>query len=232
VPVADYSAALGKNLRGMKMGIPANYYFDLVDDEVERAVRQAIGVLEELGVETREVSIPSMEYVGALRIAGMADSVVTHEPYIKSSRRDYGPDTLYRALAGQFVLGRDYSKALKVQRIIKEEYARVLQEVDFLVTPTAPVAAPRIDAKYVTLGGAEHRVRGPGSGMISRNTSPMNATGLPSISVPCGFTREGLPIGIQFIGRPFDESTLFQLAQGYEAVSPSLGRWPAVVDGV
>ena len=232
VPVADYSAALGKNLRGMKMGVPANYYFDLVDDEVARAVRQAIGALEELGVETREVSIPSMEYVGALRIAGLADSVVTHEPYIKSSRRDYGPDTLYRSLAGQFVLGRDYAKSLKVQRIIKEDYARVLQEVDFLVTPTAPMAAPRIDAKYVTLGGADHRVRGPGSGMISRNTSPMNATGLPAISVPCGFTREGLPIGVQFIGRPFDESTLFQLAQGYEAVSPSLGRWPAVVDGV
>ena len=232
VPVADYSAALGKNLRGMKMGIPANYYLDLVDEEVARAVRQAIGALEELGVEMREVSIPSMEYVGALRIAGMADSVVTHEPYIKSSRRDYGPDTLYRALAGQFVLGRDYSKSLKVQRIIKEDYARVLQEVDFLVTPTAPMAAPRIDAKYVTLGGAEHRVRGPGSGMISRNTSPMNATGLPAITVPCGFTREGLPIGVQFIGRPFDESTLFQVAQGYEAVSPSLGRWPAVVVGV
>jgi len=232
VPVADYSASLGKNLRGMKVGILANYYFDLVDDEVERAVRLAIGALEELGVETREVSIPSMKYVGALRIAGMADSVVTHEPYIKSSRQDYGPDTLYRSLAGQFVLGRDYAKSLKVQRIIKEDYARVLQEVDFLVTPTAPMAAPRIDAKYVTLGGAEHRVRGPGSGMISRNTSPMNATGLPAISVPCGFTREGLPIGVQFIGRPFDESTLFQLAQGYESVSPSLGRWPAVVDGV
>jgi len=231
VPVADYSAALGKNLRGMKMGIPANYYFDLVDDEVEKAVRQAIGVLEELGVETREVSIPSMKYVGALRIAGLADSVVTHEPYIKSSRRDYGPDTLYRSLAGQFVLGRDYSKALKVQRIIKEEYARVLQEVDFLVTPTAPVAAPRIDAKYITLGGAEHRVRGPGSGMISRNTSPMNATGLPAITVPCGFTGAGLPIGVQFIARPFDEATLFQIAHGYEAVSPSPGRWPAVVDG-
>ncbi len=231
VPVADYSAAPERDPRGMKMGVPSNYYFDLVDGEVERAVRQAIAALGELGVESREVSIPSMEYAGALRIPGMADSVVTHEPYIRSSRQDYGPDTLYRTLAGQFVLGRDYSKAMKVQRIIKEEHARILQEVDFLVTPTAPVAAPAIDARYITLGGAEYPVRGPGSGMISRCTSPMNATGLPAITVPCGFTRTGLPIGVQFIGRPFDESTLFRVARAYEALSPSLGQWPAAVDG-
>ena len=228
VPVPDYSAALAGNLQGMKMGIPSNYFFDLVDSEVEAAVRLAIEALQELGVETREVSLPSMEYSGAMRFSSMADSVVTHEPYIASKREDYGPDTLYRTLAGQFVLGRDYSKALKVQRIIQEEHARVLQEVDFLVTPTAPVAAPRIDAKYINLGGEEHRVRGPGSGVISRNTSPENATGLPAITVPCGFNQAGLPIGVQFIGRAFDESTLFRVAQGYEAVSPSRGHWPTV----
>ena len=82
-----------------------------------------------------------MQYVGALRIAAMADSVVTHEPYLRSNRQDYGPDVLYRTLPGQFVLGRDYSKSMKVQRMIKEECARVLQQVDFLVTPTAPIPA-------------------------------------------------------------------------------------------
>jgi Asp-tRNA(Asn)/Glu-tRNA(Gln) amidotransferase A subunit family amidase len=145
---------------------------------------------------------------------------------LKAHRDEYGPDVLYRTLAGQFVLGRDYSKAMKVQRLIKEEYARVLQEVDFLVTPTAPVAAPRIDATHVTLQGESHRVRGPGSGMISRNTSPMNATGLPAITLPCGFNHEGLPIGVQFITRPFEEGLLFQVADAYEKVSPSQGRKP------
>src|SRR5262244_1296328 len=146
VPVPDFSALLGQELRGLKMGIPRNYYFDIIDPEVEAAVRQAITALEALGVEAREVALPTMQYAGALRIAGMADSVVTHEPYLKTHRHDYGPTVLYRTLAGQFVLGRDYSKALKVQRLIKEEYARVLQDVDFLVTPTAPIAAPRINA--------------------------------------------------------------------------------------
>ena len=231
VPVSDYTAGIGTPLAGLKMGIPGNHYFEMLDPEVEAAVLQAIAALEELGVESREVELPTVSYAAAARVAGMADSVVTHEPYIKSNRQDYSPDTLYRTLAGQFVLGRDYSKALKLQRLMKEDHARVLLDVDFLVAPTAPVAAPRIDEANITVGGAVHRVRGPGSGFISRNTSPSNVTGLPAISVPCGFTGAGLPIGLQLIGRPFEEGLLLQLADGYEAVSPSLGRLPAIADG-
>ena len=231
VPVSDYSAGLGKGLSGVKVGVPSNHYFDYLDADVETAVTAAIEGLKELGAEIHHVSLPTMKYAGALRIAAMADSVVTHEPYLKSNRQDYGPDVLYRMLPGQFVLGRDYAKALKVQRLINEEYARVFQQVDILVTPTAPVPAPRIDAKYITLDGAQHRVRGPGSGFASRNTSPMNATGLPAISVPCGFTQSGLPIGVQFIARAFEEAFLFQVAQSYEEISPSRGRRPPVVAG-
>ena len=228
VPVPDYLEKLGRDLSGLKAGVPSNYFFDLLDPEVESSVRNAIFALQELGVEVREVKLPNMEYVGALRAASLADGVVTHEPYLTSDREKYGPDVVNRTIAGQFVLGRDYSKALKVQRLIKEEYARVLQDVDFLVTPTAPVAAPRIDATHITIQGETHRVRGPGSGVISRNTSPMNGNGLPAITVPCGFSEIGLPIGIQFIGRPFDEGLLFQVAAGYERVSPSNGVRPQV----
>ena len=228
VPVPDYLEKLGRDLSGLKAGVPSNYFFELIDPEVESSVRNAIFALQELGVEVREVNLPSMEYVGALRAASLADGVVTHEPYLTSDREKYGPDVVNRTMAGQFVLGRDYSKALKVQRLIKEEYARVLQDVDFLVTPTAPVAAPRIDATHITIQGETHRVRGPGSGVISRNTSPMNGNGLPAITVPCGFSGNGLPIGVQFIGRPFDEGLLFQVAAGYERVSPSHGVRPQV----
>ncbi len=228
VPVPDYLEKLSWDLSGLKAGVPSNYFFDLIDPEVESSVRNAIFALQELGVEVREVKLPNMEYVGALRAASLADGVVTHEPYLTSDREKYGPDVVNRTIAGQFVLGRDYSKALKVQRLIKEEYARVLQDVDFLVTPTAPVAAPRIDATHITIQGETHRVRGPGSGVISRNTSPMNGNGLPAITVPCGFSGIGLPIGIQFIGRPFDEGLLFQVAARYERVSPSNGVRPQV----
>jgi aspartyl-tRNA(Asn)/glutamyl-tRNA(Gln) amidotransferase subunit A len=230
VPVPDFSARIGQDLRGLKMGIPTDYYFDIIDPAVETTVRQAISTLEGLGVEAREVALPSMQYAGALRIAAMADSVVTHEPYLAAHRQDYGPTVLYRTLAGQFVLGRDYSKSLKVQRLIKEEYARVLQDVDFLVTPSSPVAAWRIDAESIVLDGQSYPVRGPGSGMTARCTSPSNATGLPAMSIPCGFTSAGLPIGLQLIGRPFEEALLFQVAHDYEAISPSRDRRPALVD--
>ena len=230
VPVPDYTANLGREVRGLKMGMPANHYFDLLDPEVETAVRQAIAALEMLGLELRQVALPMMQYAGALRIAVMADNLVAHEPYLKSHRHDYGPDVLYRTLAGQFVLGRDYSKSMKVQRLIKEEYARVMQQVDVLVTPTAPIPAPRIADKTATLGGVTYPVRGPGSGVISRNTTPSNATGLPAITVPCGFTEAGLPIGLQLIGRPFEEALLLQIAHAYEAVSAATGRRPDMLE--
>jgi len=135
VPVPDYTAYLGKSLKGLKMGIPSNHYFDMLDSEVESAVRGSIAALAELGVELREVSLPMMEYIGAMRISAMADGVVTHEPFLQSHREDYGPDVFYRTIPGQFVLGKDYSKSLRVQRLIQEEYAQIMQQVNFLVTP-------------------------------------------------------------------------------------------------
>jgi aspartyl-tRNA(Asn)/glutamyl-tRNA(Gln) amidotransferase subunit A len=229
VPVPDYTAGLGSPLRGLKMGLPSNYYFEQLDPEVDTAVRQAITALEGLGVELHEVTLPMMQYAAALRIPGLADAIVAHEPYLDTQRQDYGPDVLYRLLAGQFVLGRDYARAMKVQRLIKEEHARVLQQVDVLVTPTAPVAAPRIDATTITLGNTEYRVRGPGSGLISKNTSPSNATGFPAITVPCGYNAAGLPIGLQLIGRPFEETLLFRMAHAYEAIAPGKGQRPPLV---
>ena len=210
------------------MGIPVDYYFDTIEPEVEDGIRRVISALEELGAKPREVSLPTMKYLGAARIASMVDTVVTNEPYIKDRRHDYSPELLYRTLAAQFVLGRDYSKALKVQRLIKEEYAEVLQEVDFLVTPTSPIAGLRIDAKSFTVAGQEYPGGIPGSGLISRTSAPFNITGLPTISVPCGFDQAGLPIGLQITTRPFEEEMMFRVAHAYEAVSPSRGHRPPV----
>ena len=230
VPVPDYLAGLEDGLRGLKMGIPTNHYFDVLEPEVEAVVRRAIAALEELGVESREVTLPSMKYAGALRIALMADRLVVHERYIRERRQDYSPEILYMVLAGQFVLGRDYAKSLKVQRLIKEEHASVLRDVDFLVTPTLPLAAPPINSTTHTIGRTEYNLVGPGSGMTGRNTGPSNATGFPAISVPCGFTEAGLPVGLQLVGRPFEEALLFRAAQGYEAVSPAQGRRPRIAE--
>ena len=227
-PVPDYFSKLENGLRGLKMGVPTNHYFDLLDAEVEASVRQSIAALEVLGAESREVRLPGLEYVGALRIAHTADKVVAHDSFIEGHRQDYGPDVLYPSLAGQFILARDYAKATKVERMMKEEHARVLREVDFLVAPTSPIPGPLIGAPSLTRGGTQYQAPGGGSGVMNKNTSPSNHTGLPAITVPCGFTETGLPIRLQLIGRPFEEALLFQAAHGYEAVSLARGRWPTL----
>ena len=229
VPVPDYSAGLDRGVRGLRMGVPSNYYFEELDPEVEDATRRAIAALEELGAISVPIDLPMMKYIGAVRMAAMSDSIVTHEPFLRSNRDDYGPDVLYRTLGGQFVLGHHYSKAMKAQRLIQEDYARVLQDVDFIITPTTPLCAPRIDTPYIEHLGETHRVRGAGSGIVSRNTSPFNATGHPAITVPCGLNQDGLPIGLQFIGAGFREDLLFQVASAYEGVSPSQGRRPPIL---
>ena len=231
VPVPDYSAGLGRGVSGLRMGVPSNYYFEDLEPDVEEATLRAIAALEELGAVTVPVELPAMKYIGAVRMAAMSDAIVTHEPFIRASREDYGPDVLYRTLGGQFVLGHHYSKAMKAQRIIQEDYARVLQDVDFIITPTTPLCAPRIDAAYVEHAGGTHRVRGPGSGLVSRNTSPLNSTGHPAITVPCGLNGAGLPIGLQFIAAGFREDLLFQVAAAYETVSPNQGRRPPMLEG-
>ncbi len=231
VPVPDYSAGLDRGVRGLRMGVPSNYFFDDLEPEVEEAARRAVTALERLGAISVPVELPGMKYIGTVRMAAMADAIVTHEPFLRASRDDYGPDVLYRTLGGQFVLGHHYSKALKAQRLIQEEYARVFQEVDFIVTPTTPLAAPRIDAPCVDHNGTKYRVRGAGSGLVSRNTSPFNATGHPAITVPCGLNSAGLPIGLQFIVAGFREELLFQVADTYERASPSWGRRPPVLEG-
>jgi aspartyl-tRNA(Asn)/glutamyl-tRNA(Gln) amidotransferase subunit A len=229
VPVSDYSAGLNRGVRGLRIGVPSNHYFEDLDPDVEDATLRAIAALEELGAVSVPIDLPMMKYIGAVRMAAMSDSIVTHEPFLRSNREDYGPDVLYRTLGGQFVLGHHYSKAMKAQRLIQEDYARVLQDVDIIVTPTTPLCAPRIDAPYIDHLGETHRVRGAGSGLVSRNTSPFNSTGHPAITVPCGLNHDGLPIGLQFIAAGFREDILFQVAAAYEGVSPSQGRRPPML---
>lgn len=232
VPVPDFSRELGRSLTGLKIGIPVNHYFDIIDPDVDAAVRTAIATLQEMGAEAVEVRLDTLQYLDLVGAAGGADSFLLHEPYLTDHRDEYTPEQLYRILSGQFGLARDYAKAMRVQRLVMEDFARVLQRVDLLVTPTVPIPALPCGNGSITVGGIEYAANVVGrtgaTSLAVRNTFPSNRTGLPSLSVPCGFTRAGLPIGLQFIGSPFEEALLYGVASRYEDVSPSKGKLPAI----
>lgn len=234
VPIAarDYSRLLPNGLEGVTVGVPTDFYFEDIDEEVEKLTRAAISQLAEMGAEIREVSLPTLRYADSLQIDQLAEDFVLHEPWLRENRELYTPELAERYLSGQFVLGRDYAKCLRAQRLVKEEFAKAFQQVDVLATPTTLMPAPRIDATSVSIRGVELPVSASGNNMLYRNAFPSNFTGLPSMSVPCGFSDSGLPLGLQLIGRAFEEDFLLGVAASYEQVSPSKGRLAPLVDAM
>ena len=223
MPVPDFSADLGHDLHGVKVGVPANFFFDVVSEDVEASVRSAIAALESLGATLVEVSLPYTEYARALWILMASEASVTMETLLREHGEGVSEDLATGILATQFILGRDYIKAHKLQRLIKEGFAEVLREVDVIAAPVAPLVAVPIDADVVVIKGVEYSLRLTRDEVMGWQTHLGNRTGLPCISVPSGFGEGGMPIGLQLIGRPFDEPMLYRVASVYEKVSPSRG---------
>ena len=222
VPVPDFSADLGHDLHGVKVGVPANFFFDVVSEDVEACVRAAIIALEGLGAELVEVRFPYTEYARALWVLMASEASVTMETLLREHGEDVSEDLATGMLATQFILGRDYIKARKLQRLIKEGFAEVLRDVDVIAAPVAPLVAVSSDADVVVIKGVEYSLRLTRDEVMGHQTHLGNRTGLPAISVPCGFGEGGMPVGLQLIGRPFDEPMLYRIASTYEEISPSL----------
>jgi aspartyl-tRNA(Asn)/glutamyl-tRNA(Gln) amidotransferase subunit A len=211
--VPDYSAALTGDIQGARLGIPQEFYFEQLDAEVGESVRAAIQTLERAGAQVEEISLPLSKYAAAAgRIISLTESAEIHEKFLKTRFADYSPDVRAGFLVGQLILGKHYMKAQRLRSLIRQEMAAALRRVDALVTSTVPIPAPRSGETTVKIGQETIDTMGA----LSRLTRPANLTGFPAISVPCGFTQGGLPIGLQLIGRPFAESTILQLAYAYE----------------
>jgi aspartyl-tRNA(Asn)/glutamyl-tRNA(Gln) amidotransferase subunit A len=211
--VPDYTASLAGDIEGARLGIPQEFYFEQLDAEVGDSVRAAVQTLERAGARVEEVSLPLSKYAAAAgRIISLTESAEIHEKFLRTRLADYSPDVRAGFLVGQLVLGKHYMKAQRLRSLIRQEMAAVLRRVDALVTPTVPIAAPRIGQTAVEIGPERMETMWA----LSRLTRPANLTGFPAISVPCGFTQGGLPIGLQLTGRPFAEATLLQIAHAYE----------------
>jgi aspartyl-tRNA(Asn)/glutamyl-tRNA(Gln) amidotransferase subunit A len=213
--VDDYRAALRKPLRKFRLGRPHEHFWDHLDVDVRRLIEAAIRDLEKQGATVREISLPHLgESIDAATNISLAQSRRCHEAagYFPADAGEYSEEVRKRLEAGGNVLAVQYLAALEVQSRMSAEFDQAFQNVDAIVTPTVPIPAPPIGADTVDADGRQLNIRAALVGM----NRPANFTGHPAISVPCGFTRGKLPVGLQLMGRKFDESTLLRIAFGYE----------------
>ncbi|MBI2861921.1 MAG: Asp-tRNA(Asn)/Glu-tRNA(Gln) amidotransferase subunit GatA [Chloroflexi bacterium] len=226
IQVPDFAQALAGGIKDLRVGVPKEYFFDHVDNQVQEAVVGAIKKLEELGAVLDEVAFPSAKNsMAATMVINWAESSAYHEPYIRTRVGEYDPEVGSRLQIGYFIFAVDYIRAQRVRTIISREMQQALGRVDVIVTPTCPVVAPTVN--QCTEGPGEgSRNRLDVRNLMPRLTSIFNLTGNPAITVPCGFTAGGLPIGLQIAGRKYDEGTVLRVAHAYQASTPWHSKRP------
>jgi aspartyl-tRNA(Asn)/glutamyl-tRNA(Gln) amidotransferase subunit A len=239
-PVPDYVTLLGANLRGVRLGIPQEYFVEGMQPEVERAVREAIEVAKELGAEVKPVSLAHTEYAvpayyliataeassNLARYDGVrfglreAEDAGLLEMYRKTRAAGFGPEVKRRIMLGTYALSAGYYdayylKAQRVRTLVRRDFELAFADCDVVLTPTTPTTAFRLGEKlddplqmYLT----------------DIFTIAVNLAGLPGLSLPCGFDRSGLPIGLQIVGQPFAEERVLQVAEAYERATEWSGR--------
>ena len=207
VPVSDYIAALREDAKPLRVGVPRGYFFDDLDPEVASAMDHALRGIETLVAEVKEVRLT----VPADRTLQMAEAFAYHAENVAKTPELYQPETLRRIRNGEAVTAAEYIQRRRDLDEARRSITRAFAEVDVLVTPTMPMPAPAIaDLK------ADPDALRPAELKLLRNTRPFNVWGLPAISVPCGFTQTGLPIGLQIAGPHWREDLVLRLAHAYE----------------
>jgi aspartyl-tRNA(Asn)/glutamyl-tRNA(Gln) amidotransferase subunit A len=225
--VEDFRGALKKPPHKFRLGRPREHYWEKLDGTVRRTAEIALRDFEKIGAFVREVSLPHLnESLEAATDISLAESRHTHElaGYFPGRAAEYSEEVRLRIEAGGNVPAIRYLEAFDMRKQMLAEFEAAFREVDAIVAPTVPFPAPPIGAEYVDMDGERINVRAAVVGM----NRPPNYTGLPAVSVPCGFTREGLPIGLQLIGRAFDETTLLRIAYSYERSHDWATRHPSL----
>jgi aspartyl-tRNA(Asn)/glutamyl-tRNA(Gln) amidotransferase subunit A len=208
-------------LRDLKVGLHARHFFENLAPDVEASVRSALTGLESLGASMVELDVPEIELQGACRnTIAFAEASCYHEKNIRTRPEDYGDDTRELLRLGLLIPATDYLAALRARRLIFGAFRKAFEAIDVLAAPSTPAAAPPIGAPVLE-NGEELR-----SGLL-RLAGPFNTTGFPALSLPCGFTGNGLPIGLQLAGAPRRERLLLRVARAFEMQS-SPDRSPAV----
>jgi aspartyl-tRNA(Asn)/glutamyl-tRNA(Gln) amidotransferase subunit A len=223
--VPDYTESLTGDVRGLRIGVPTEYFEAPLDPEVAKVVRDALEVLEGLGASVTPVSFPMFELSQAISGAIlMSEAAAYHRDLLAKEGHNLYPPVRLRLEGGLFVSAADYLKAQQGRAIFDREVRKLLEQVDLLAGPTEPVTAPTLLAPEVQAG----EITVGTTAALTQYTRPYNITGSPAISVPCGFSASGLPIGLQLAGRAFDESTVLRAAHAYEQATQWRNRRPPI----
>lgn len=241
VPVPDYTKSLAKEVKGLKIGLPKEYFAKGLSPEVEKAIRSAVKTYQDLGASVHEVTLPHTPYAVAVyyvvavaeassnlgrfdgvRYGARAEASNLLDMYLETRNQGFGAEAKRRILLGTFVLSAGYYEAyylkgLKVRTLIKNDFEKAFKKVDVILGPTAPEPAFKIGEKSSD----------PLSMYLSDiYTIPANLAGVPAMSLPAGFSGDGLPIGMQLTAKPFDEETIFRAGSAFQMVTDFHKRKP------
>ncbi len=209
----DYTNALTASVDGLRVGIPSNHFFDDVDSTVETSVRSAVDELRELGMIVREIDFPNVsELLGAHTAIDLAEIAANHRRIYATHADEYLVETKQLIEAGFFVPAHTYIDALRARPRLLGDLLEAMSDVDVVATPTQPIVAPEVGASVAAINAKEEDLL---FAMV-RLLAPFNLLGLPAVSLPCGQNSEGLPIGLQLVGKPFDEPTVLRVAHHFE----------------
>jgi aspartyl-tRNA(Asn)/glutamyl-tRNA(Gln) amidotransferase subunit A len=226
--VPDYEAGLDGDLRGQRIGVPTNVFFDGADAPVVAAIEAALEVLKARGATVIPIKLPVMDAVAAFgSIVSRVEAATIHAEWMRHDSQAYGQHISGRMYPGYAIPAPYYVESLARRGpILRAFAAEVFSKVDVLVTPTIKTCIPTLEETDIDHGppGTEHRFMA-----VSLNCRPFNYLGLPAVSAPCGLDPNGSPIGLQIAGRPFAEGRVLKLADAYQRDTDWHRRLPPIV---
>jgi aspartyl-tRNA(Asn)/glutamyl-tRNA(Gln) amidotransferase subunit A len=215
--------ALKTDIRGLRVGLPVNYYFDRLDLEVSESVRTAVQTAAALGARIVDIKVPNVDEMNVVaRVLLLAEATSVHQGHL-DRRGDIGADVMTLLDQGRLIRGSDYVDAQRLRRIYCREFSKLWSEVDCIFTPTTPTPAPKIGQMTMKVGAVDEDVRLA----TTRLMRAINVLGIPALSIPCGFTKAGLPIGLQILGAPRAEEMILSVGVAIEDATAVVGRRPA-----
>ena len=224
-PTEPYASGLDGGVRGLRVGVPREHYWDRLDPEVESAVRAAIAKLGELRAEVVEVSVPWVDHAFApANLISWVESSSYHARWQDHWAADYGAEIQQRVVMGRAIAGPDYVLAQRVRRSLMGRARALFEQIDVLAHPTSPCPAPPITDDTVRIGESVEPVRSA----VGRLCRLGSITGFPAMAVPCGFTQDGLPVSLHLMGAAFKESTVLRAGHAYEQATEWHLRRPPV----